>query len=842
MIKHLARLWLLIAAFLLSGGAHAQVPLNLTAGWNLLGNSSNQVLTVSSPTLFGDPTRVNSVWMWDAINAIWLFYSPSLSAVDLKAYASSKGYRVLGQISPGDGYWVNAYKAFSVDAQISSSTMPTLVTGWNLVTTGSTVSPSTYAANRSAADITSIWAWDSSSSKWYFYAPTLDSNRTLDSYIASKGYLSFTQKDKLLGSGIGFWVNAVAKQPDPACNYAKPPVITYPPGYNGAFPIPTPNGRLSASIIRSIALKDFYPGMRGNQSIPKSSSCTDFVLYASNLYVEALNRLQQDGVDQVWIATYGDLNNLDRYGNFHFSVPESDVRLIVNEARKRNINVMLTNGYSEWNSGSKAELLAYLDSRKTRMLNLAQYAQQVGIAGLMLDGATNTAVIRNNVDLRELYVTKTVEIIDGIRNVYSGKLYYGDYTSLIDYRIISKIDTLALPLGAWSDAKTPLTVDVIRKAYLDSIKRIKEDFDVQMNGMQADIPIQWDVQVQSKSDYFSNGWSEDTYCVAVGDNMCSQLTNVTDFSVQAIGIEAAFQALTTQTYFRNGAVNFGGGYWASDDLVPTNYGKDFVSHFHPSPSYGDDFDFPNHAASFRNKPAENIVKYWFGRDGSTNDGYSNNKFVIPLVADSKRINLSFAGWFSSADNGRSYPVDIFLGSNKIATSSVPYDLAKSSNSPSGYWSDNVSLAIPIPTGSDLSKLNISMPANTGFVEIRKLSIDYFGNSVIDPKSATHSMGARSTSDGAKQPQWVYPNDVTTYDLTSLNLSQRTPATSPQVVYIDGGDGNDTVEFDPPQARGYFQITKASGLTVITDPKGFYPEIRMKNVEGIKFSDGTMPVQ
>jgi alpha-tubulin suppressor-like RCC1 family protein len=85
-------------------GGTISIGLNLTPGWNLLGNPINQSIAVA--TKFGDASKVNSVWKWDTTKANWQFYAPELSATALQSLAASKGYSVLSEINPGDGYWV----------------------------------------------------------------------------------------------------------------------------------------------------------------------------------------------------------------------------------------------------------------------------------------------------------------------------------------------------------------------------------------------------------------------------------------------------------------------------------------------------------------------------------------------------------------------------------------------------------------------------------------------------------------------------------------------------------------------------------------------------------------
>ena len=198
-------------------GPGAAYPLIVVQGWNLLGNSLKQSISVAA--LFGDTAVVTSAWKWDAASTRWQFYAPSLAAGPLQTYAESKGYGVLSVINPGEGYWLNAKLPTVIGNQAGPSfnlSNPNLTPGWNLVATGNDVSASAF--NKSLSDVppspevvplnlTSLWAWDPLLSEWYFYAPILDASGGLAGYIADKGYLDFTLHSKTLGKGTGFWVN-----------------------------------------------------------------------------------------------------------------------------------------------------------------------------------------------------------------------------------------------------------------------------------------------------------------------------------------------------------------------------------------------------------------------------------------------------------------------------------------------------------------------------------------------------------------------------------------------------------------------------------------------------------
>ena len=198
----------------------AALSLTLATGWNLVGNSVNATMSVT--TTFNDVSKVNSVWKWIPSTSKWAFYAPSLAAQSLTDYAFSKGYDVLTTINGGEAFWVNAQTAFTTPlpsgAAITSTSFQTLPSGWHLISIGSTRTPSGFNMDMSMTpptagvvpkNITTLWMWDNAQSKWYFYAPTLEAQggTALSDYISSHGYLDFTAANKTLGAGVGFWVN-----------------------------------------------------------------------------------------------------------------------------------------------------------------------------------------------------------------------------------------------------------------------------------------------------------------------------------------------------------------------------------------------------------------------------------------------------------------------------------------------------------------------------------------------------------------------------------------------------------------------------------------------------------
>jgi len=183
--------------------------LTVASGWNLLGNSRNQSFQVADK--YSDVDWVTSVWKWDAARQQWLIYSPSMDAAALQSLATEKGYGVLGEIKPGEGYWVNAAAARPVvmaSGNAFNLSASNLLPGWNLVTTEASATPSAFSASLGGS-LTSLWAWGNASQTWYFYAPSLEAQggSSLRDYVNSQRFIDFNADGKTLGPWVGFWVN-----------------------------------------------------------------------------------------------------------------------------------------------------------------------------------------------------------------------------------------------------------------------------------------------------------------------------------------------------------------------------------------------------------------------------------------------------------------------------------------------------------------------------------------------------------------------------------------------------------------------------------------------------------
>lgn len=115
----LNKLVFVFVSFFITAHAIAQTH-SLPAGWSLVGNDTGA--GVDPVAVFGNATTptsvspsVTTVWTWNNSLGQWNFFAPSMTPQALSTYAASKGYGVLSTIVQGEGFWVNAKNAVSVN-------------------------------------------------------------------------------------------------------------------------------------------------------------------------------------------------------------------------------------------------------------------------------------------------------------------------------------------------------------------------------------------------------------------------------------------------------------------------------------------------------------------------------------------------------------------------------------------------------------------------------------------------------------------------------------------------------------------------------------------------------
>lgn len=377
------------------------------------------------------------------------------------------------------------------------------------------------------------------------------------------------------GGGGGAPSNVAVSQPAP-CVVASS--IT-PQSYLGSYSTPTPADKLDNAIQRSMGLKDYYPG----------NACN---------YIKTLDRLQTLGVDRVWVYQYGVWDDFNKpvwsVNKSDWQIPESAFTQLVIEAKKRNIKVFVAWQFTALDSRNNllplgsdipvATVERMLNSHHRNMIEFAKYCESIGVAGISVDW--NAFYIPNFNDVSGMWASSMIATAKDIRANFSGVLTYGQSSILFDGGIFNEIDELHVSLvpKLTLAENSNLSVPLLKTKFTELI-------DFEFARLNTTKPVIWEIAVQSRDLYFIEGWIEDGFCV----NSCIQNSYVTDFSIQAIGVEAALQAIHAQNKFVTKSVNFHTSYWHTETVTAGPEG------------------FPNLSQSIRGKPAENIVKHWFSK-------------------------------------------------------------------------------------------------------------------------------------------------------------------------------------------------------------------------------------
>lgn len=193
--------------------------LNVGSGWNLLSARAS----IDANAVFGNNSNLISIWKWEG--GKWAVYLPA-SADKGAEYAASKGFTLLAQVSPGEGFWINAKTAQTLNwtgTEVEDTTI-SLNAGWNLKGLRSSTPVNVKDLFYDPQKYASVWKWVSGS--WAVYLPQSDGGAA---YAKAKGFSEL----KTINPGEGFWVNA-SQAGDVV---ATPPVVagtvTYPTSETG---------------------------------------------------------------------------------------------------------------------------------------------------------------------------------------------------------------------------------------------------------------------------------------------------------------------------------------------------------------------------------------------------------------------------------------------------------------------------------------------------------------------------------------------------------------------------------------------------------------------------------
>jgi hypothetical protein len=225
----------------------------------------------------------------------------------------------------------------------------------------------------------------------------------------------------------------------------------------------------------------------------------------------------------------------------------------------------------------------------------AEVAEEIGIDALMINHFDYQPSIQG---FEDVYRAKMLELLSRVRDVYSGRVLL-----MIEPTIGANLNKLSDLLNTVDgfiftpytsilevSADKTVSVDNLKRLYFENIKGIGGEF------ARFEKPFLLRVLIQSEKEFLLRGWNEDMFCIERAGDPCYQKNLTVDFSLQAVAMEAMFEAVSEVQ--RGGHMRVENidiyGYWYTDVILP-------------------DFSQPQIAQSVRNKPAESVVYKWFKR-------------------------------------------------------------------------------------------------------------------------------------------------------------------------------------------------------------------------------------
>jgi hypothetical protein len=254
----------------------------------------------------------------------------------------------------------------------------------------------------------------------------------------------------------------------------------------------------------------------------------------------------------------------------------------------RQIDILDRNNVALPTPPTQAWASNYLDAYTQYIVDRARVAQQNGVEAFQLDWGVYWF---DWTPYKDLFISKMTSAAQQVRNVYAGKILYGQTAPWIsgNTTLLNSIDWFVgdlFGISVTAGENANLTVPLLKQKYLNLMTGLANALGPIRK------PMAWGVFAQSHRNYLLSGWVEDGFCV----NGCIQQSIEIDFSVQAIVYEAFLEAIAEQTLFTTASVD-AQPYWYVDVMLP----KD---------------SFPNLSQSWRNKPAESILYQWFRRSSS----------------------------------------------------------------------------------------------------------------------------------------------------------------------------------------------------------------------------------
>jgi len=406
-------------------------------------------------------------------------------------------------------------------------------------------------------------------------------------------------------------------------------VIAVPKEWVDSRPLPQIVGApLSSDIVRGVSIKDIgntdNPAfvLEGAPDAPNGCSGDQKVEIT-----RTLQRLKDLGVDIVYMP-YWHWISKDASGQWYFTKAEetfgviSDeyLRYFAQEAKRLELQLVmfqqaqamvdnsLDSGYYSGPAYIPQRTLDnvknFLRAHSNYMLDRASFFQEIGVTYWEL--GCNMCVFGEwslTDEELSLYYASYKNLYEELRSIYNGKFILSGHLVYKTEDFADLADVIEVNWGTnrISDGlpenyeESELSADLITEAYSQAIQ-----YDIDYySRYNKEIMVRGGAG-QSRSNVFSSPeYIEEANCISsVGSfnpsfDECIQEDIIPDFALQAVILEGFFRALSTIDNSVPLSVLIE-NYWQTDNLIPQTA-------------------FPNIGESFRNKPAEAVVRSWYAR-------------------------------------------------------------------------------------------------------------------------------------------------------------------------------------------------------------------------------------
>lgn len=395
-------------------------------------------------------------------------------------------------------------------------------------------------------------------------------------------------------------------------------VVTYPQSWVGKRSLPATSGApFDPSIGRGVVIKDIMldnnPGfvLQGAPDAP--NGCNNGAGALKGEFTKSMARIANLKADYVKITQWHWANVKEdgsyailKADNSFGPLSDANLTAFVQAAHTAGLKVILWNqiqGFADKNGNNQptpasntANYNKWFTAFKSFMIERAEFYQSIGID--IWDTACDYCVFYQTQNKSQsdisLFYEENLNIVKSVKKIYKGKSYVSsnewydfgtEYLNYIDY----------IESGIYSNKNftiqesDTLTVSGYRSTINSNI----------LQALAYGKPVFISIGMQSRRNALSSpGYMEETGCTAgindifMSSTQCIQKEAETDFSIQAIVIEAQLEYIKSLN--QKNIFVFANDYFITDSLTPQTA-------------------YPNIAYSFRNKPAEGVIRTWFNK-------------------------------------------------------------------------------------------------------------------------------------------------------------------------------------------------------------------------------------